>query len=107
MPLDLSKLTDAVAKVAALAQSHADVTSTVSAVSAARDAAIADLVQAQKDVDALTSQLLSAAQSPAEAAGIVAVAAALAPEAPAVPAAPASVEELNAAIARVNTQPAV
>lgn len=70
MPLDLSKLTDAVSKVASLAAS-------VATVAAERDAAVADLAQAQTDVDALTAQLLSAATTPAETAGIAAVSAAL------------------------------
>jgi hypothetical protein len=83
MALDLSKLTDAVAKVAALAAS-------VATVAAERDAAVQAVVQAQTDVDALTAQLLAAASTPAEAAGIAAVSAALvapvAPEALVVPA---------------------
>jgi hypothetical protein len=70
MPLDLSKLTDAVGKVAALATSHATVV-------AARDAALADLATAQADVDALVAQLVAAAATPAEAAGLTAVAEAL------------------------------
>jgi hypothetical protein len=70
LPLDLSKLTDAVTKVATMAAS-------VASVAAERDAAVADLAQAQTDVDALTAQLLSAATTPAESAGIAAVSAAL------------------------------
>jgi hypothetical protein len=70
MTLDLSKLTDAVAKVATLAAS-------VATVAAERDAAVAHLVQAQADVDALVAQLLSATSTPAEAAGITAVSEAL------------------------------
>jgi hypothetical protein len=75
LPLDLSKLTDAVTKVAVLASS-------VASVAAERDAAkwlICPAVQAQADVDALTAQLVAAATTPAEAAGLTAVAAALAP----------------------------
>lgn len=77
MSLDLSKLTDAVAKVVALAASHADVSSQVATVAAERDAAVAAVTQAQADVDALTAKLLDAAGSPAEAAGIAAVSEAL------------------------------
>jgi hypothetical protein len=71
LPLDLSKLTDAVAKVASLASS-------VSSVAAERDAAVQDLVSAQADIDQLTATLLAATTTPAESAGIAAVAAALA-----------------------------
>lgn len=73
MALDLSRLSEAVTKVAALAASVASVAS----VAAERDAAVAAVVQAQADVDALTEQLLAAASTPAEAAGIAAVSAAL------------------------------
>ena len=77
MSLDLSKLTDAVTKVVALAASHADVSSQVATVAAERDAAFAAVTQAQADVDALTAKLLAAAGSPAEAAGLAAVSEAL------------------------------
>jgi septal ring factor EnvC (AmiA/AmiB activator) len=82
MALDLTKLQDAVSKVVSLASSHADVSSTVATISAARDAAIADLTQAQKDIDDMASRLIAAATTPAEAAGLAAVAQAVAPEAP-------------------------
>jgi hypothetical protein len=74
LPLDLSKLTDAVTKVASLAAS-------VTSLAAEREAAVSHMAQAQVDVDALTAQLLQATQGPAEAAGIAAVSAALAPAA--------------------------
>ncbi|MGY3589352.1 hypothetical protein [Bradyrhizobium sp. USDA 4350] len=83
MSLDLSKLTDAVAKVADLAKAHADISALVASANAARDAAVADLVQAQKDVDALVAQLLAAAKTPAETAGLTAVAAAILAPSPA------------------------
>jgi hypothetical protein len=70
MTLDLSKLTDAVAKVASLAAS-------VATVAAERDAAVQAVTKAQADVDALVAQLLSATSTPAEAAGIAAVSTAL------------------------------
>lgn len=83
MPLDLSKLTDAIAKVSALAVSHADLSTAVMVAENARDAAIADLAKAQQDIDGLAAQLLASATTPAETAGITAVAAAL--TAPVVP----------------------
>jgi uncharacterized protein (DUF885 family) len=70
MPLDFSKLNMAVSKVADLAKEHA-------AAHAARDAAVADLANAQSYIDSLAHQLISAAQTPAEAVGLTAVAAAL------------------------------
>lgn len=91
MSLDFAKLTDAVAKVASLASSHADVSAQVSAATAARDAALADLAQAQIDIDAMAAHLIDAATTPAESAGIAAVSAALfvAPAPVDVPSAPA------------------
>lgn len=111
--IDLTKLTDAVAKVADLAKTATDA-------KAAADAARADLVTAQAAVDDLADKLIAAAGTPAEALGLAAVAVALAAPtsavapamplsstvAPALPVA-ASVDELNAAIARINAQPAV
>ncbi|MGM5019220.1 hypothetical protein [Tardiphaga sp. 367_B4_N1_1] len=70
MALDFSKLNTAVSKVADLAKSHA-------AAHAARDTAVADLANAQAYIDSLATQLIAAAQTPAEAAGIAAVASAL------------------------------
>jgi hypothetical protein len=68
--IDLTKINDAVAKVADLAkssvQAHID-----------RDAAYNAVGAAQLAIDALADQLLSAATTPAEAAGIAAVADAL------------------------------
>lgn len=91
MSLDFTKLTDAVAKVASLAASHADVSSQVVAANAARDAALADLAQAQIDIDDMAAKLIASATTPAEATGLAAVAAALvAPVSPVVaPVAPA------------------
>jgi hypothetical protein len=90
MALDLSKLADAVAKVADLAKSHADTSALVTAANAERDALRADIVQAQADVDGLTALLLAAATTPAEAAGLTAVADAL--SAPVIAPAPVFVE---------------
>lgn len=73
MSLDLSKLHDAIGKVADLAKSHADNSALVAQHKA-------ELAQAQSDVDALVEQLLAAAGSPVEKAGIAAVAQALAVE---------------------------
>jgi hypothetical protein len=81
MSLDLSKLSDAVGKVASLAQSHASV-------KAGYDALMKEHSDAQVSIDALTATLVAACTSPAEAVGVAAVAAALAP-APA-PVAPAA-----------------
>lgn len=61
--IDLSKLTDAVKAVAGIA--------------ADRDKAVQAVKDAQAGIDALTSALLAAASSPAEAVGIAAVSAAL------------------------------
>jgi hypothetical protein len=69
MALDLSKLTDAVTKVAGIA--------------AANKALQDEHTAAQADIDKLTAALLDATTSPAAAVGIAAVAAALAPVAPA------------------------
>jgi hypothetical protein len=98
--------------VASLAQSHADVTSAVAAANAARDAAVADLAQAQKDVDDLTAKLVAAATTPVEAVGLAAVAAAVAvPAAPAVaPVAPVVAPVVSpavaAAVVALDAQPA-
>lgn len=86
MSLDFSKLTDAVAKVAALAASHGDASAAISAATSARDAALADLAQAQIDINAMADQLIAAAQTPAESAGLAAVASALVAPAPVGPA---------------------
>jgi hypothetical protein len=73
MALDLSKLTDAVAKVADLAKSHGDAVALVAQHQA-------ELSQAQHDIDSLVAQLMDAVSTPAEAHGIAAVAAALSPD---------------------------
>jgi hypothetical protein len=105
--LDLSKLSDAVTKVAGIAQANANLA--------------ADIAQAQKDVDALTASLIAATSSPAGAVGLAAVSAALAPAAPAAPVSPSpdaaapvapvvapapaaapSAEDISAAISRLN-----
>ncbi|MBW7970966.1 hypothetical protein [Bradyrhizobium sp. BR 10289] len=87
MSIDLSKLSEAVTKVASLASE--------------RDAAIkaskAAIASAQADIDQLADQLLAAVSSPAEAVGIAAVAEALA-----TPVTPQTLEELNAQIAAQN-----
>lgn len=92
MSLDFSKLTDAVAKVTALAASHADVSAAVTAANSARDAALADIAQAQVEIDTMAAHLIAAASTPAEAAGLAAVAAAVSvpPALPAAPVAPAN-----------------
>jgi hypothetical protein len=104
MSLDLSKLTDAVTKVASLAQSHAVVVASHADTSGALAAAVADadalrkeIADAQGGIDHLTETLLAACTSPAEAVGLTAVAAALvAPVAPVAPvAAPISVDPLS------------
>lgn len=61
--LDLTKITNAVSAVAGLAKRVADAESA--------------LIQAQTDIDALADQLIAAAGSPAESAGLDAVASAL------------------------------
>jgi hypothetical protein len=71
MALDFSKLNTAVGKVADLAKDHA-------AVHAARVSAEAELANAQAYIDSLAHQLIAAAQTPAEAVGLTAVAEALA-----------------------------
>jgi hypothetical protein len=78
MKLDLAKLTDAVTKVASLAQAHADI-------SAKHDALLADHQANQDAIDTLTASLIAATTSPVEAVGLAAVAAAVAPGAPARP----------------------
>jgi hypothetical protein len=85
MPLDLSKLSDAVKAVAGVAAENA--------------ALKADIAKAQGDVDALTVSLLAATTSPAEAVGVAAVAAALAPEVAqaAVPAPVVALDPVNGA----------
>lgn len=114
MALDLSKLSDAVTKVAGIAAANATL--------------MAEHAQAQADIDQLTASLIAATTTPAGAVGIAAVAAALvpapvapvvpvvapvAPVAPAVPAdavaVPLTVDELNARIAASNAtaKPAV
>jgi hypothetical protein len=65
MPLDLSKLSDAVTKVAGIASENA--------------ALKQDMTDAQTAVDTLTASLIAATTSPAGAVGIAAVAAALDP----------------------------
>jgi hypothetical protein len=101
MALDLSKLSDAVSKVAGIA---------------AQNKILQDEhVQAQLDIDTLTASLIAATTSPAAAVGLAAVASALAPVAfvapeapvaapvaPVAPVAPLTVDELNARIAAAN-----
>jgi hypothetical protein len=82
MKLDLSKLSDAVNKVAGLAQAHAAVSKAHADVSAERDALLEDHKASQDAVDALTVSLVAAATSPAEAVGLAAVAAELSAPAP-------------------------
>lgn len=77
MSLDFSKLHDALAKVADLAKAHASVSALVADASAARDAALADLREAQDHIETIASQLLSAASTEAEKVGLTAVAGAL------------------------------
>jgi hypothetical protein len=86
MTLDLSKLSDAVNKVAGLANQaakHKDAADAANAAAAKHkadhDALLAEIKSAQAAVDTLTASLLAATTSPAEAVGIAAVAAALAP----------------------------
>lgn len=81
MKLDLSKLSDAVAKVAGVAQAHASVSAQHSALNDDYAALVADLHSSQDAVDHLTASLLAAIDSPAEAVGISAVAAAVHPDA--------------------------
>jgi hypothetical protein len=95
MTLDLSKLSDAVNKVAGLANQaakHKEAADTAQATAAthkaAHDAIVAELQAAQTSVDALTASLLAATTSPAEAVGVAAVAAALAAAPVAAPVAP-------------------
>ena len=95
MALDLTKLSDAVAKVAALAAAHADVSATVASVTAERDAALADLAAAQHDIDDMTDKLIAAATTPAGAVGLAAVAAAVAP-------APPTADDIAARLAAAN-----
>lgn len=73
MKLDLTKLSDAVAKVAGIAQAHSALTIQVAELKA-------DHKAAQDAIDTLAVSLIAAATSPAEAAGLAAVAAAVAPE---------------------------
>jgi hypothetical protein len=75
MKLDLSKLSDAVSKVAGLAQSHAHMT-------AAHDAMLRDHEAAQAAIDTLAASLIAASTLPAEAVGLAAVAQAVAPISP-------------------------
>jgi hypothetical protein len=98
--IDLTKLADAVAKVASLANAHAvlndihaDAKGALARAMADYDALKAEVTGAQASIDHLVETLLAATTSPAEAVGIVAVAAALsapavAPSAPVIPAAP-------------------
>uniref|UniRef100_E6VL49 M protein type 3 n=1 Tax=Rhodopseudomonas palustris (strain DX-1) TaxID=652103 RepID=E6VL49_RHOPX len=67
MKLDLSKLTDAVSKVAGIAAENAQMKQ--------------DMTEAQDAVDTLTASLIAATTSPAGAVGLAAVSAALDPEA--------------------------
>lgn len=78
MPLDLSKLSDAVTQVAGVAKRAARAEN--------------DIREAQASVDTLTAALLAAVSTPAEAVGIAAVAAALTPETPAVATMPVMVD---------------
>jgi hypothetical protein len=77
MSLDLSKLQDAITRVASLAADR-------DAAKAAQAVAEASVASAQADIDALTAQLVAAVNSPAEAVGLIAVAAALVAPAPVV-----------------------
>jgi hypothetical protein len=67
--LDLTKLTDAVTKVAGVAQAAA-------AARAEADAVKVSLANAQADIDVLAERLIAAVDTPAEAVGLAAVAAA-------------------------------
>lgn len=67
MKLDLTKLTDAVSKVAGIAAENAQMRQ--------------DMQDAQASVDALAASLIAATTSPAGAVGLAAVSAALDPEA--------------------------
>ncbi|MBR1173907.1 hypothetical protein JQ617_08075 [Bradyrhizobium sp. KB893862 SZCCT0404] len=67
MPLDLTRLTDAVTKVAGIAAENASLKK--------------DMNDAQTAVDALTASLIAATTSPAGAVGLAAVSAALDPDA--------------------------
>jgi hypothetical protein len=101
--LDLTKLTDAVTKVAGVAQAAA-------AARAEADAVKVSLANAQADIDALAERLIAAVDTPAEAVGLAAVAAAVAPVAPVAPEAPVvalTVDELNARIAAQNAGSAI
>lgn len=91
MPIDLSKLSEAVKGVAGLAADHA-------AMKSRHDAMLADITQAQKDVDALVAALKGAATSPAGAVGITAVAQALAPQLTAAAVAPVAVAPVAAPV---------
>lgn len=88
MALDLSKLHDAIGKVADLAQDHAALQRAHGDTTVLLAQHKAELEQAQKDVDALVEQLVAAATSPAEQVGITAVAAAILAPAPVAPVAP-------------------
>lgn len=85
MKLDLSKLTDAVTKVAGIA--------------AERDALVADAKASQEAVDTLTASLIAATTSPAGAVGLAAVASALA-----VPTGALSPDAVQAAIEAAKAQ---
>lgn len=74
MALDLSRLHDAIGKVADLAQDHAELQRAHGDVVVLAAQHKAELEQAQKDVDALVDQLVAAATAPAEKVGIQAVA---------------------------------
>lgn len=95
MKLDLSKLSDAVTKVASVASAHTALSSECEALKAECEAYVADHKASQEAIDTLTASLIAATTSPAEAVGLAAVAAAVAPVAPA-PEAPVVVADAMA-----------
>jgi hypothetical protein len=105
--IDLTKLTDAVTKVAGVAQAAANARAEADAIKAA-------LANAQADIDALAAQLIAAVDTPAEAVGLAAVAGALVPVAfvapvdvPTATDVPLTLDELNARIAAQNSGSAI
>lgn len=79
MSLDLTRLHDAIGKVADLTQDHAELQRAHGDVVVLAAQHKAELEQAQKDVDDMVALLIDAATTPAERAGLTAVAAIIVP----------------------------
>jgi hypothetical protein len=79
MSLDLTRLHDAIGKVADLAQDHAELQRAHGDVVVLAAQHKAELEQAQKDVDDMVALLIDAATTPAEKAGLTAVASIIVP----------------------------